>query len=482
MRSWLHSASIACALTLAIPAAGQADEPEPVRSGRVVSRMWWWYGTHQTDDDRYLSGDEPGSPHRPRRGAAALLWIPRMVLFVPQSAVILAIQPVRLILILQDRYNVIERARRFFFNDAETFGVFPTVFYETGFGANAGLRLVHRDIFGEGEHLSIRSGFGGVNRQVYELSVDTGRRLRPFQLTANGGYEASNRRRFYTFGNVDEIREERVTGLLDAESASVAVRTRYDVRALWLSFGAKATVSPRLELSWKERLRRRTFSVGDDPDDDPPWLTDIYAASTVVGFEDQSDIYTELRASFDDTRSLSLLAKPDLPTQGGRVELWGGFQQGIGSPFRFGRAGFDAQTWIHLFGGNRVLRLRLRASAVIGEDDRIPFADFPTLGGSLLLRGYARDRFRDRLAVTATAEYRFPLVYQAAAYLFADVGRVYERVSALTFEDLRVGYGGGLIVISRSRFLAGVQIASSIDRGVYGHFNLKTTDAPGAID
>ncbi len=457
----------------------RADPREPVR-GPVASRMWWFV-PRPTAEDLQLSGDAPGSPLRTGKRVQGLVWIPRLVLFVPQTAIILLTQPGRLLLYYEDRYKVIERARRFFFNDAETFGIYPTFFYATGFGLSAGARLVHRDLFGQKEQLSIDAGFGGIERQIYELSADTGRRLESFELGLNGGYEATNRHRFYTIGNVDQVAPEDVLGMLDAQEADVAVRTRFNLHTWWATVSAQARIAPRFTIEASERLRHRAFSVGSE-DVQTPWITDVYASQTLVGYRDQSDSYTGLHASYGGTRSMSVLAPADIPTQGARVDLWGGYQRGIASPFHFGRAGFDAQAFIHLFGGNRIFRLRLRMDSVIGDDDRIPFIDYPSLGGWLLLRGYNRDRFRDHIAAVTTAEYRFPLVYQTSAYLFVDTGRVYHRVEDLGFEDLRVGYGGGLILVSRLHFLASALIASSIDGGVYAWINLSTNDALGPID
>src|SRR5690606_18508859 len=105
---------------------------------------------------------------------------------------------------LEDRYHVAARLRSFFFNDAGTFGIFPTLFFETGFGANVGLRLVHRDLFGRGERLMLRAGFGSVERQTYRGRIDSGDRLGRVRLGLDGGYTVTNANRFYTVGNRDE--------------------------------------------------------------------------------------------------------------------------------------------------------------------------------------------------------------------------------------------------------------------------------------
>lgn len=131
---------------------------------------------------------------------------------------------------------------------------------------------------------------------------------------------------------------------------------------------------------------------------------------------------------------------------------WAGYQVDLDNPFRFAPIGLDVQPFIPLFREDRVLRLRFRVSAAVGQGDRIPFLDLPTLGGANLLRGDPRERFRGRVSVLSTAECRYPVNQYADAYLFVDVGRVYDEVSELSLQGMRLGYGGGLLVFGRPAF------------------------------
>ncbi len=427
-------------------------------------------------------GEESGIVTDERHPGRHLLWVPRALLLAPEMALRLATEPIRLLARLEDRTHFVERAREFFFNDAHTFGIYPSFFFQTGFGVNGGLQLVHRDLFGKGERLAIGAGFGGLNRQIYTLSFHTGARLAPLRLGVDLGFQAANRYRFYTIGNVDAVQASSVTGLLDAQSADVAVRSRYEVRELWVQPAAQVALGPRVVLSFAERIRHRSFGTGSGTSSSTPWITDVYAPQSLVGFEDQADATTELHLGYRGTRSTLVYVPGALPTEGLRFDVWGGYQQGLDNPFRFGRAGFDVQGFIPLFSADRVLRLRLRASGVIGEDARIPLVDLPSLGGRTFLRGYQRNRFRDRLAIVSTAEYRFPIGYRVSGFLFVDAGRVYHGLSDLSFAAMRVGYGGGLLMSSKSSFLSGLQLARSIAGGFFVSFLLSTTDALGAID
>src|SRR6185312_13685883 len=86
------------------------------------------------------------------------------------------------------------------------------------------------------------------------------------------------------------------------------------------------------------------------------------------------------------------------------------------------------------------------------------------LGGPLYLRGYALDRFRDRVAADATVEYRWDLTEWIAAHAFVDAGRVYGALAELTAADMRTGYGVGLDV---GRGTMRIDLASSVDGGLY---------------
>ena len=130
-----------------------------------------------------------------------------------------------------------------------------------------------------------------------------------------------------------------------------------------------------------------------------------------------------------------------------------------------GRAGFqrvDAEVdqFIPLLRENWVIALRAAASATdasAGND--VPYFLMPDLGGSHSLRGYPSWRFRDRNRLLFTGEYRWtagPFVDMA---LFADAGKVAERVSALGLQDLKTSYGIGLTLHTMTRTITRIEIA-----------------------
>jgi hypothetical protein len=97
---------------------------------------------------------------------------------------------------------------------------------------------------------------------------------------------------------------------------------------------------------------------------------------------------------------------------------------------------------------------------------RIPFTDLPRLGGPLLLRGFAPNRFRDRVALAGTLEYRYPIWRLMSGFLFVDVGRVLPgsaelAPSALIHYRPHFGGGGGLEVLQGNNFRLRAQAATS---------------------
>jgi outer membrane protein assembly factor BamA len=105
----------------------------------------------------------------------------------------------------------------------------------------------------------------------------------------------------------------------------------------------------------------------------------------------------------------------------------------------------------------------------------VPFIDLPRLGGPVLLRGYDRDRFRDRYSGLATIEYDWPAAYDVNGFLFADAGRVFRDPDDFGVDDLRVGYGAGIQLHTITGFLARGQIASSVDGGLFFQLSLDPT-------
>ena len=129
---------------------------------------------------------------------------------------------------------------------------------------------------------------------------------------------------------------------------------------------------------------------------------------------------------------------------------------GVGRPIGqrpFAHYGAELAYHFEPFWPDRVVVVRGAVEAVYARDGVIPFTELPRLGGVGDLRGFGTDQFRDRLSAVGTVEYRYPIHHNIAGHLFAEVGRVartYGDLATIGIADWHLGYGGGLIIRTRS--------------------------------
>lgn len=408
----------------------------------------------------------------------SLRWVPRVLLFVPRWTAWALAQPVRGAAWAWDRYDLDAHTGGVLLATGGPFGLFPVVEVESGFGAGAGVRAIGRDLFGEDEAATARARFGGRVTQGYQLAADTGTRFDPARLELAAAFDDRPAERFFGLGNGAVAAAPPMP--VDALAGDLAAATRYRRR------GGSASVGVGLGLAAAVDARLSTgLIVGryDDPNDvdrDVP-ITSVYQPSSLVGFDrGETTSYSELAVTFDDRQRPDTLSEALFST-GWRLAGWAGVGRGLGRDrARYLRYGLWLERTLDLYGGTRVLWLRARGEALAGRLDRLPFAQLPALGGAQLLRGYATDRFRDRAAAVATAEYRFELLDRASAFLFADAGRVWASVGDATLRGLRVGYGGGVELYGHHSFLARLELATSIDGGLFVALTLDPAGDPRA--
>ncbi len=427
-----------------------------------------------------------GVARPPSRGAKALLWIPRVIFFVPRWTLTLVAQPVRLGGWAYERYQLGDRFKQFFFNVDGTFGMYPVAFFETGFGLNFGARLVHKDLFGKNESLRLRAGFGGRFEQIYRATMSTGDRLGDrWRISLEGHYERRPEERFFGFGNHDASDPDDVMIPVDPLAGEFAIDSRFAHRVAKVELGVDVDLTDELTARLSSALALRRYEAPDgDRDDD---ITDLYNTDRLVGFNNTDsflgfdngvqNLYTELELRYDTRSRTDPYRTNAIPSSGWLLSGYGGYMAGIGDdPSGFIRYGADLQRYIDLYDGGRILALRVLVETTGGTDgkiDEIPFTDMPRLGGATLLRGYQADRFRDRAITLGSAEYIYDLVPQFSAYLFVDAGRVFRSLKNFEFEEFRVGYGAGIRAHSPASFLMRLDLSTSIDGGLFFNFSFS---------
>ncbi|HEU0035258.1 MAG TPA: BamA/TamA family outer membrane protein [Kofleriaceae bacterium] len=396
----------------------------------------------------------------------------RSVLLFPRLPIELVAQPVRGMLYVQDRYDVIGDAIRLFSTEDRRIALFPTALFETGLGLNIGARGYIKDAFGEGERFSARAGFGGEFLWVAVGSVDTGTRL-PGGLVASleGRYAVRDTDRFYGYGNAD-------LGTLpvapvDPTMDMTAIASRFRVTV------ARALPRLKLTLPWDASITatagitRKEFAPNESGGDPP--IDAVYEVDRVPGFMTGTTfLYDELQLARDTRGPGDRWDPTGMRSSGGLALAFAGRQQGLGDGEpTFYRVGFDLQQYLRLTRAARVLQLRAYGEMVTGDRDRVPFSELPRLGGPSFLRGYPSDRFRDRVALIGQASYTWAAATWLAPSVFVDVGRVYSGLDALTLDHPRAGYGLSIEMLGTKSLVLRAELATSIDGDVaaYVAFN-----------
>ncbi|MCC5916504.1 MAG: BamA/TamA family outer membrane protein [Cryomorphaceae bacterium] len=90
---------------------------------------------------------------------------------------------------------------------------------------------------------------------------------------------------------------------------------------------------------------------------------------------------------------------------------------------------------------HHILAFQIRGNLNFGE---VPFLDMGMAGNDDLLRGYARNRFRDHHFMGGQTEYRFPMYKRLGGVVFAGAGDVFNTLNDLNFSHLKYSLGAGL--------------------------------------
>lgn len=73
-----------------------------------------------------------------------------------------------------------------------------------------------------------------------------------------------------------------------------------------------------------------------------------------------------------------------------------------------------------------------------------PFVNLATVGNDDILRGYAKNRYRDMNFVGTQVEYRMPLFWRIGIAGFAGIGDVFNSPSDVSMKTIKYSYGSGL--------------------------------------
>ncbi|MEO7331247.1 MAG: hypothetical protein ABI193_21910 [Minicystis sp.] len=396
------------------------------------------------------------------------LFVPRALLLVPRLVLKALFWPLQKGLRFTERHKLLERVEDILYNDARTAAVLPVFSFLSSLGPSVGVKAFHNDLGGFGESVSFNANFGGRYVQAYQLAFNADRFLGSrVWVQSLVRFEVQPRQPFFGFGDAPTRADGVALGPREA-----AVETRFRQTRMLAMAGAGYTIGRPgglIKVGGVGVLNSRSFD-GINPADLTPGdksLDKVYDSTQIPGFTDGSRTL-----ELDGTMVVDTRDNEGATSKGAYFEAFGG---GLvpQHQYRFAHYGAELTGYIDLYRSTRVLVLRLIHEGVAGEDDRIPFAELPRLGGPKRLRGYTLDRFRDKVTAVATVEYHYPIHESIAGSLFLDAGRAAPTYQGLAdLERFRVGGGFGLIVRSKKSILFTLDLA-------YGDgFNLYFTTDP----
>jgi hypothetical protein len=287
---------------------------------------------------------------------------------------------------------------------------------------------------------------------------------------------------FYGIGDQDLARpDDTVVGL--PGRAPLAVASRFDQELMHGELATEIVPAGRFFAAISTAYFRRSFNETAAEPGTPPDLgrtEQRFDTTTLAGWGEGARVaYAEAQLGWNTLAPGNEFVPTGAPSTGSRMSVFAGVARdaGGGMNVAYTRYGANALRYFDLFNGDRVLVLRGRLEGVAGDAAAIPFTDLPRLGGPTLLRGYIRDRFRDRVSMLASVEYRYPIWRQMAGFLFVDAGRVLPELSdagrALWQpRQLRASVGGGLEFLNSDRFAIRGQVAGSSE-GVFFQLALE---------
>ncbi len=415
-----------------------------------------------------LPGSETGRLDPPD-GDSTWRQIARGALYVPRLVIDGLLFPFRGALWINEHYRVTDWYDRIFYNDARTIALYPTAAIDTTLGVTVGARFVDLDLFGERESLGLQATFGSWYRQIYSVSLGSGRRLgERFSLGLDAAYERRPHDAFYGIGNGDLRHNVPVppAPIIDPLVESTAIETFYRQER------ARVTLLADL-LAWRQLHVRVAGAVSavdfGHPDQGTP-ITAVYEPGGLVGLGGFQYGYGELELRWDSRRNATIWEPASVHSLGTLASVFAGRTHRLDGGPGYTRYGVDVVQFVRIAEGPRVLIAHVHGEGVTGRLDQVPFTELPALGGPTYLRGYALDQFRDRIAAFVSLAYEWDLSQSFAARLFTDIGRVFPSLDELSLHHLRVGFGLAIELHSADAFVVEASIGSSIDGGVF--FNL----------
>lgn len=300
-----------------------------------------------------------------------------------------------------------------------------------------GLTFYHDAFLGERNRLKAGGLYTITDSQKYSLGVllDDGG---SFEMQLGGGYRLRTTARYFGLGP-DTREEDRAFYKQEVAWGGVSASQllpggiRFELGAIYSGVAARTT------------------------NEAAPKLEDIFRGDIPTGFGERSTGWTGTASLlFDNTTETG---RPDRGTvlQAKAMHFQG--NDDLGTAFWLYR--FDAEQFVPLWHTRRALALRGYMNWISDDASEVPFQRLMTNDEPDLFRGFDDFRWRDRGMIGFTAEYRFPFwnLWEitgsgADAYLFADLGQVFNDFDQIGSDLMTESYGIGIRSITARGFRA----------------------------
>jgi hypothetical protein len=360
---------------------------------------------------------------RPRKPWEYVVSLP---LWIATGPLYLAYRGIAATIGFVDDHNIPQTIERFLISEDGTREIMPDYSSRTGIGVSyskTGLITQHSELY-----------FSGSYWLLHRNSVSF--RFDNIEMFSNLFYIG------FHF-NYEYVPDEPFFGIGPATSESSEMN--YTHRGLGGSVAVGKQIRENTQLKLEGSLNQHKVYEGKN-DEYPSIGTEYHSKAVLAGL---------MAAIIFDSRD-----RKGHPTKGTRLEVAGGFQDEIrklggydrsrNTTFGFTSFSTDLQQYIHLpWSTGRILVLRAAFETKDATENKvIPFYLLSELGSDETIRGFSRDRYRDKDAVLASAEYRYPIwednPNSLDAFIFVDAG----QVSDFIFENFkkgntRFGYGLG---------------------------------------
>ena len=316
--------------------------------------------------------------------------------------------------------RLIDRAKALLTTADGRAGVRPLASTQIGTGGH----VFYKNLLLRGDAgLTSSWGSSSSKRQhhTFVLSWPNGRVL-PGALKFTADYNQRPKGSFYGIGHLTQI-EDRATLLEES---------------LYLRLNYQRRLNPQLALG--AEVNYHSTDIRDGLSQKIPSMLSRYRREQAPGLDVLAH-YVETSA----TLHTDFVDVQGSPTRGYRTLLNLGYTQSVdGSDLSHLSLLVITEQFLELF-YRRTISLRLGTEWRLAPgDNRIPFYELVSLGGTEFLRGYKAGRFRDHGSAFARTSYKYPIWKLVEGSLFYESGRTFHRPGDFNLDHWKSSYGGGL--------------------------------------